>query len=1013
MKVRVHSLFFYSIIQRKLRSKGIFLGASSILFALYLSPSALGESQNPMQQTGQGRFLQMENKYFRFEIGENAQNVRFLDKTNGADYCQEGAPTAFASIKKQGNTYFASAASLHDGRLALIFGESGIRAEIKITSKQNYFIFEVISVSEHDIDELTFIDIPLRVKGTLEEPFAACALALNLKTFGCQIPGPNTHLLAKCFPRFGLEGAACAIIGCPPQELRGFIQEVVTASPELPKSSLGGAWALDADINKGSYMIDFYADQVSEATIDNWIKAAKQVGATQIVFHAGKSFRFGDYAPNPELYPRGLESVRDVVAKIHAAGLSAGLQTYAFFMAKDAPWVTPIPDPCLEKDATFTLSEPTTKESTTVLVEESTENMSTLTAFHVMNSVTLQIENELIEYRGIDKSKPYAFTQCERGVLGTTVSEHPKGAAVHHLKERFGLFAPEGDSTLFTEIADRTAEVYNTCDFDLLYIDALDGATLYGPGEVYEYYAAKYAYEVVKRLKRPACIGLSTFSHHLWHIVSRLNARDAPHMAYKMFIDCHFNANQIDERKLLPLNMGWWCAYFGPWRSMATQFMYPEDIEYLCCKSLAGRYSLSLLAGFAPEELSTYALSKQMAGIINRYEKIRLSGSISNEVKARLSAQEDFTLALGPDQVWRFKPIQYMKHKIEGDDRREAEWTVSNPFERQPLRMRIEALMSASPYDSASSVQLTNCLNPEEFSQPVCSRGVSSTYEIATDPEKSGKPCGAYSAINKQGNPYCAWSALTKEFAVAPDLVDHGFGLWVYGDGKGETINLHLQTPWHVSSGIRDYYIVADFTGWRYCMLVESESERLRDYRWPYFYKDPVNTPTGDYGLPYSYADAATEFKPGFVSKDLQWDSLFWMNYAKVNKLSVYYGNLPENKEVKCHIGPIKALHLQKKTMKNPTIVIGGEAVTFPVELESGCYIEFRSMADCWAYNQEGDVIEKIEPRGKAPMLDAGGNAFQFSCDPDSNKENVRAAVTIMATGEPFGEPMRFDTEGN
>ena len=39
--------------------------------------------------------------------------------------------------------------------------------------------------------------------------------------------------------------------------------------------------------------------------------------------------------------------------RINAAGISAGLHTYAFFIAKDCPWVTPVPDRRLASDATF------------------------------------------------------------------------------------------------------------------------------------------------------------------------------------------------------------------------------------------------------------------------------------------------------------------------------------------------------------------------------------------------------------------------------------------------------------------------------------------------------------------------------------------------------------------------------------------------------------------------------------------------------------------------------------
>ena len=70
---------------------------------------------------------------------------------------------------------------------------------------------------------------------------------------------------------------------------------------------------------------------------------------------------------------------------------------------------------------------------------------------------------------------PYAFTSCARGAYGTRAEAHAQGAKVHHLKECFGLFLPDVNSTLFSEVAAKTAETFNECGFDMMYLDALDG----------------------------------------------------------------------------------------------------------------------------------------------------------------------------------------------------------------------------------------------------------------------------------------------------------------------------------------------------------------------------------------------------------------------------------------------------------------------------------------------------------------------------------------------------------
>ena len=92
------------------------------------------------------------------------------------------------------------------------------------------------------------------------------------------------------------------------------MQEVVTAAQDLPHSPIGGPWALDGANNYGSYLFDF--GNLTEETVDSWIAMANRLGVTQIDFHGGRSFRFGDFQPAPDLYPRGAASMKAVDRQI-------------------------------------------------------------------------------------------------------------------------------------------------------------------------------------------------------------------------------------------------------------------------------------------------------------------------------------------------------------------------------------------------------------------------------------------------------------------------------------------------------------------------------------------------------------------------------------------------------------------------------------------------------------------------------------------------------------------------
>ncbi len=184
-------------------------------------------------------------------------------------------------------------------------------------------------------------------------------------------------------------------------------------------------------------------------------------------------------------------------------------------------------------------------------------------------------------------------------------------------------------------------------------------------------------------------------------------------------------------------------------------------------------------------------------------------------------------------------------------------------------------------------------------------------------------------------------------------------------------LNFQLQSPSHVTRAIGDHYVVVDFDGWRYFELIEPEGERHADYQWPY---------SSIYAL---------------YRASLRFD--------KIETLGLWYNNLPPGKKVACYISPIKAIPLVKARLVNPAITVGGKTITFPVELESGCYIEFKSLADCRLYDPTGKLIRELEPQGEVPTLTAGENQVTFTCDSPQDY-NPRAIVTVITSGEPLRE---------
>ncbi len=919
---------------------------------------------------------QVQNRFVRCFIAADGTGVSFVDRRTGVDYGRRDSASPFAVVTKGGRRFAASRVGQSGDRITIDFGGSGIRATLKATPRDRYLLVEVVSVSDEKVDELLFVDIPLRLRGSPDEPFAACALALNLRTNVSELPGATGRLRAACYPRFGLAGAAVAVVGCPPGELRQALKDAVSDAPDLPHSPLGGPWALDAPINQGSYLFNF--GDLSEKTVDQWIEAARAVGMNQIDFHGGSSFRFGDLRLNPDTYPRGLESLKAVIDRLHAANIAAGLHTYSFFLDKASRWVTPVPDPRLAKDATFTLAEPLTDAAATVSVEQTTEKMHTTTGFFVWNSVILQIDDELITYAGVSKELPYAFTGCKRGAFGTRAAPHAKGAKVHHLKECFGLLVPDGDSTLFTEVAARTAELFNDAGFDMIYLDALDGEGILGGPDAGWYYGSKFVYEIWKRLKRPALMEMSTFHHHLWVVRSRYCAWDHPNRAHKKFIDLHVAANNDNRRIFMPGHLGWWAV--KTWSGSQTEPTYADDIEYLCCKCLGTDTGFSVM-GVDPTTIKQVPAFARLAPIMRQYEDVRRAGKVPDSLKARLRLPgEEFTLVRDPDGGVAFRPMLYARHKVEAIDGWSNTWKVANRFARQPLRLRIEALCGVGPYDADGNPAVAAFRYAGEFAGPQVATGMVAELRPTFSQVKTGGVSGAYEVTSSRpappaptGAPDPTWTVYTKNFSPPLDLSKHpALGLWVYGDAQGEVLNIQLKSPAHISTGIRDHYIVVDFRGWRYFELLEPEGERCDRYAWPY---------SGSaYALYREIVDSRS-----------------------IETLGIWCNNVPAGKSVTCLLSPIRAVTAFDAKYRNLSVTIGGRTVTFPVTMETGSYLELRSPTDCKLYARDGKLLSEVKPQGDVPVLEPGENEVTVAGEP-SGAHGVRANVTIIAQGEPITE---------
>jgi hypothetical protein len=707
----------------------------------------------------------------------------------------------------------------------------------------------------------------------------------------------------------------------------------------LPRSSLGGPWALDAAGNRDSYIFVF---DITRNNVNSYINLAKAAGSKIINFYNWWT-SFGHYVPNSTFFPNGLADMKACVDAIHAAGLKASMHCLTGLISTNDSYVTPLADTRLQKDAQFTL---TSINGTTI---SATSQLST-GGLNTTGQV-LQIGNELITYAGytITGSAPpytYTFSGCTRGAYSTTVQTHAAGASIGHLRMCFHGFSPDPDSTLVNGLAGNLANVVNYCGFDMIYLDGAEGmGTTYG--------SAKMGSAIFNRIGRSVRVESSNWINNYWTFYSNIGALDYPLYGTKRFIDRHVQSvDYYSQSRLLPYQLGWW-YFLGVSANYYPQM--PDEVEYLCAKALGCDAALS----HESLSLSSPANARQdeYLQMVKAYEDLRAAGSVSDTVKALLkTAGSEFHLTPSGTIINRDNLVHKITNLSDGSNF----WTVNNRFSTQPAKFRIQALHSdfTASYDNGPNIILDDFQNAENFA-------LTNASNVTSNLSVNGGIC-TYTATNNSATPTGAWTKASKTFSTALNI-SGGYdtlGVWVNGDNRGEVLNFQLyqSNPYLVYD---DHCVVVNFTGWKFfeLFLRERDADKYDNYSWPYS---------------CSYRNALTR--------------------NSISNLNIYYNNLPVGQQVSCQIKPVKALVTESVNITNPSINIGGTLITFPVTLQSGQYIEFYSMSDCKYYNTDGAFIASITPTGSVPTMGAGNNSITFNGSGTAGY-NARANVTMFIDG--------------
>lgn len=847
---------------------------------------------------------------------------------------------------------------LADG--ALSFGLAGGDGEVVLAAKAagGGLVFTLKSLSAKDVDKVSFARVSpscskyrgIFVNGCSDDDHAVVLRGFDLKTESKLVGGV---LSVRAESGFGLVGWRAGLAAARRGDILERLKEM-TIEAGVPRTDAGGAWSLGSEGARRSYL---FATVLPNKT-DWWIDLAERGGFSILHFTSDWTSGYGHYPLRPEYYPNGIADMKACVDKIHAAGLKSGIHTLTACISTKDPWVTPLCSTNLLADAKYTLARPLGETGDEVFVNEKPYGGHDLVCTYSSNGNVLRIGHELVQYSGIRRERPYAFTGLKRGAFKTQVAAHGAGERCDYLHQRYVAFYPDPDSPLADALAACLARTYNECGHDEFYFDGSEGmGTRYGVDTM----RWKIATALDKKPGAPSFEASCQFANNWW-FQSRTGTLDHPVWAVKRFHDIHVrNAMRVRNAEFLEPQMGWW----QPRRARPTargQFL--DEMEYFAAKNAGIDAAMSIQG--VNDKSATFGVLGQLT-VLGWYERLRLARAFDPEVqKALAEPGREFRLRQGDDGLWKVSEVELSSFRSVSPDTRER---VFGRTAAAPLALRVEALYGAGDYDGAEAQEI---LTAADAAAATLDSAAGVRPARRADNDAAHGETTVLLAENVSASQNGAWVRLQRRIPL-PYLDLKGksaFGLWVKGDGSGALLKLQVATGREYTESFSDHDVRLDFRGWRYFSFLarERDVEDYHRYVWPF---------NGERYAIYRYS----------------------LDTKHVGGVALYLNDIPVGGRVEVAVSTVKALPIVKDVaMSDVTVSVNGEDFRLSFsELKGGDYVELED--GLWTrYTEMGEPIEAVRAE-KTPAFTEGDNRCRVS----AREEAARIETTFIALGRLRG----------
>lgn len=672
----------------------------------------------------------LETDSLRLELDTFGHLATLIDRRSGASHLAFDVPSPLLRLVSDGKALTPERLDWDEenGTLTLSFEQGRYIARIRVWLRPTHIGFELASLTGDSVDAVLWGPFATTIGASVGETVGvarSAEWAIGIQALTLQMAGgfPEEYpdsgfgdpLHAAAVTPFGsvlqtysrerdggVIGSRVALFGCPAQDALTTIGQI-EMDEGLPHPMLDGEWGKVSQTARQSYLITDFG----EATLDETIAFTHQAGFTYF-YHEDPFRTWGHFELKPDAFPDGDESLRRCVEHAEQAGLRIGVHTLSDFITTNDPYVTPTPDPRLMRSGTSRLADPVTATASELPIAdpEPFRDQGTLS--------TVVIGEELIQYRTVSDTAPWALLGCRRGSFGTAAADHAQEAEVGKLIDHpYRVFFPNLD--LLDELADRLIDLFNTTGLRQISFDGLEGCGYTGHG-MYAHH--RFVERCYRGWSGEILNDASRLIHSLWHTHTRMNWGEPWGKAAREGMpEYRFRNQPYFERNLFPRMLGWFQLRLASDDLTATTL---DDIEWTLARCAGFDAGFALSAKL--DALRGNGQTTVILNAVRTWETARLANAFTNEQRERLKdSNRDFHLESEGEHSWRLYEVAFSPVFVYKATERQPGEPVGEtgawdqPFQPQPVRIVLQALSSGT----GRIIHPTVTLNFDEIVFPV------------------------------------------------------------------------------------------------------------------------------------------------------------------------------------------------------------------------------------------------------------------------------------------------------